>query len=918
MSRTRSVVLSLSALVLLATVSASAEVRIPLTIQETGGCGRAGLPITSGVPLLPGQCSDLNKLALLDAKGNVVPCQFRPLARWWRGDNSIRWVLLDFKADVPSYGLATYTLTDSGAKPAAASPLKVQVADDRITVNTGPAEFTISRKKFNLFEQVRLDANNDGQFTDDEAILVPGVDSGSVVTDTFGTKYLSGEGTTDVHVEEAGPQRVRIVAKGTHRARDGKGYGLGMYGFEIRMDFFAGLNTVRLDALITNNGPQPNGSPTFEDCSLITQLKIGHSGRVAKIYGVAPVDVSVADNQSALLYQDSVGSENWKINPGLEGPNVRDLSSFRGYKIIHRADGKENEVAQGDHARGLVEFGDKNVGVVIVPRHFWELFPKAVEVSGDGTVRVSLFPAEYKGVHWIEDASASGQEIWLHFYSTAQKPQYAADPLKRPWPHVIDDMMVTPTLFARCAPAHYAACGALADLGPYLTIGGQDDVTLENEPVHTVTGDFPLPVTERRYFMTDYLKGNAFGWQVFGCRWEEYAGHSPWNYEPIGSSYFLFNYVNTGGPNFLEYGLRRFRHFRDLRAYKIDGTDLWDYKDWKGYSGNNVAEEWCSRKGLEPKGDEIAKYSAGRYARRGWFGPNPEHANLDELNDLYLLFGDERAREGMANIASYGGALVGLRKVDIGRHTGWALRALVRYYELTGDKEALKYLNPALDNFWDVARRNRSVQMIKYDNNWFMDVFSRAAVMAYDLTGDERIRDLVIGLDRDRHKSKGAWPTMTAFCWDQTGLEEYYSEQAASYARLGGYFPACAGYLWAKPRPDKAAPAAVADLAAAAGAGEVTLTWTAPGDDANAGTAALYQVKYDDLPLVETADGSKKNVNFWAAINCTGEPTPAKAGTKQTFTVKGLKPGTYYFALKARDECNNESPISNVAKAEVK
>ena len=51
---------------------------------------------------------------------------------------------------------------------------------------------------------------------------------------------------------------------------------------------------------------------------------------------------------------------------------------------------------------------------------------------------------------------------------------------------------------------------------------------------------------------------------------------------------------------------------------------------------------------------------------------------------------------------------------------------------------------------------------------------------------------------------------MIAFCWDQTGLPVYANaEAAASYARLGGYFPACAGYLWAKPRPDKAAPAAV-------------------------------------------------------------------------------------------------------------
>ncbi len=404
---------------------------------------------------------------------------------------------------------------------------------------------------------------------------------------------------------------------------------------------------------------------------------------------------------------------------------------------------------------------------------------------------------------------------------------------------------------------------------------------------------------------------------MFGCRWEEYAGHSPWNYEPIGSSYFLFNYINTGGPRLFEFGTRRFRHYRDVRAYKIDGTNVWGHKDWRDYSSNNVAEEWCSRKTHEPAGEEVQKYSAGRYARRGWFGPNPEHANLDELYDLYCLFGDQRAGEGMRNIASYGGALVGLRKVDIGRHTGWALRALLRYYELTGDREALAYLDPAVDNFWDVARRNRSVAAIKYDNNWFMDVFSRSAVMANFITGDERMRDLVIGLARGRTQTKGAWPTMTAFCWDQTGLAEYENPRWASYARLGGYLPACAGYLWGKPRADKAAPSGISDLAAVAGEGAVTLSWTAPGDDGNQGTAAVYQVKFDDLPIVETADGGKV-CNFWAANNATGEPKPAAAGARESFVVKGLAAGTHYFALKARDEQNNEGPISNVVQVQVK
>ncbi|MDD4890730.1 MAG: hypothetical protein PHU85_12470 [Phycisphaerae bacterium] len=915
--------LALVAIACLFACPALAEVKVPLVVQESGGVDRAANLITSGVPLLPGQVTDMSKLVLLDASGKPVACQFRDLARW-RADNSLRWVLLDFKANLTAWGATHFTLSDAGQAPAD-SPLKAAVTDDAIVVNTGPAQFTINRKKFNLFDRVRLDVNGDKEFSDDEEVLSPSADNGSVVTDTFGEKYFSGEGTTEVKVEESGPVRVCVVARGTHKARDGKGYSLGMYGFEVRMHFIVGTNLVKLDALITNNGAKCNGSPTFKDYSLIGKLNLAKTGRVAKMYGMAPVDISVATGQSATVYQDSVGSENWKVSPGVNGQPAGGLSSFRGYRIIHQADGKDTVLHQGDNARGLTEFGDAKFGVVIAPNYFWQLFPKAVQVSGDGTFRVGLLPGEYKAVHFIEDASAAGQVIWMAFYATKQK-QFAADPEGKPWPHVVDDSYF-PRAMARCTNEHYAACGALADVGPYLPIStarpGEGQV--ENEPIGVFTGDFPLEVTERRYMMTDYLKGNAFGWQVFGCRWEEYAGHSPWNYEPIGSSYFLFNYINTGGLRMLEFGLRRSKQFRDVRAYKIDGTDLWHCPNWGEYARNNVAEEWCSRSSQWPKGEEVTKYSAGKYGRAGWTGPNPEHANLDDLHDLYLLTGDTRAGEGMRNIAAYGGAFAATRAGDIGRATGWAFRAVARYYDLTGDKNAADYFNRCIEGFWATARNARSAPMVKYDNNWFMDVYSRAAVIAFNTTGDERMRDLVIGLSRGRANQPDAkqaerkygWPTMLAFCWDQTGLPEFANENPQKYARLGGYFPSCAGYLWAKPRDDKQAPAAIKDLAGKPVDGGVELTWTAPGDDGDKGTAAVYQIKYDDLPLVEQANGGKES-SFWAANNVPDEPKPAAAGAKQTYTAKGLKAGTYHFAIKTRDEVNNESPISNVVSVEVK
>ena len=89
------------------------------------------------------------------------------------------------------------------------------------------------------------------------------------------------------------------------------------------------------------------------------------------------------------------------------------------------------------------------------------------------------------------------------------------------------------------------------------------------------------------------------------------------------------------------------------------------------------------------------------------------------------------------------------------------------------------------------------------------------------------------------------------------------------------------------------------------GTATITLTWTAPGDDGQNGTAAQYDLRYMTIPISEA--------NYALCTQVPGEPVPAAAGTTQTFTVTGLNYGTtYYFALKTSDERGNWSTISNV------
>jgi hypothetical protein len=81
-----------------------------------------------------------------------------------------------------------------------------------------------------------------------------------------------------------------------------------------------------------------------------------------------------------------------------------------------------------------------------------------------------------------------------------------------------------------------------------------------------------------------------------------------------------------------------------------------------------------------------------------------------------------------------------------------------------------------------------------------------------------------------------------------------------------------------------------------------TLTWVATGDDAEAGTAAYYELRYSSFPITDEAA-------FDAASAVAGLPVPAVAGTIEEFVVPGLDFGRYYFSLRAYDEAGNASPV---------
>ena len=90
-------------------------------------------------------------------------------------------------------------------------------------------------------------------------------------------------------------------------------------------------------------------------------------------------------------------------------------------------------------------------------------------------------------------------------------------------------------------------------------------------------------------------------------------------------------------------------------------------------------------------------------------------------------------------------------------------------------------------------------------------------------------------------------------------------------------------------------------------AADVTLRWTAPGDDGMVGQASEYAMRYS-----QTAIGAD-TLSWWnAATPVSALLSPSPAGERDSVNV-ALPPGSYYFLLITADEVPNWSGWSNVA-----
>jgi hypothetical protein len=555
-----------------------------------------------------------------------------------------------------------------------------------------------------------------------ESVTVSGV--ASLDPERSGFTVEDGDGRTyrprldALLVEEAGPLRTCVRLDGLLVGDRVEPLG----EFTARLHFFAGSATVRFHITIRNprKADHPGGiwvlgsggSVYLRDASLRLSLPAGPGPAVLRC---SPEPGSPFEPFPAAveLYQDSSGGANWDSRNHVNRCGVVP-NTFRGYRL--RTGGEERT---GQRPTPVVAVERGPYALALAVQHFWQNFPKAVEVSPDGIV-LHLFPRQYADLHELQ-----GGEQKTHTFHVAFGPDaVTVDPL---------DWCRAP-LRAGAAPDWYCAAGVVSHLTPRATDPNAEYLRLVDAAVE---GDDTFE--HKREVIDEY------GWRNFG---DIYADHEAMAHEgpaPLVSHYNnQYDAVAGFACQFLRSGDWRWWKLLDELAVHV--TDIDVYHTDRDKAAYNHGLFWHTFHYVDAGTSTHRSYP--RAPGVGGGGPGGEHNYATGLMLHHFLTGNAASREAAVGLARWvidmdDGRKTIFRWLDRGdtgsasssrtplyhgpgRGAGNSVAALLAGHQLTGDAaflaKAEQLIRRCIHPCDDLPARN----LLDAENRWFYTVFLQA------------------------------------------------------------------------------------------------------------------------------------------------------------------------------------------------
>lgn len=693
---------------------------------------RRGEPVAIGVACPRGQMQRGQVWALRAPAGGPVAVQTTPLDRW--GDGSVRWLLVEFQADLLPGQSDSYMLVPhaDGVALMPPAPVSVERAGKCITVATGAARFDIARSGASWFSEVSVDG---------VAVLAA---TGLEAEVADGKTYAFDHRRTTI--ERAGLLTAVVRLDGVLAAAGGGAW----LDATVRLQFYAGHGAVRVEVSVTNPRAARHpgglwdlgdpGSVLIRDLSVLLKRRPGLAGGVsASLDRAEPMSPS---GDLCAVYQDSSGGERWRHDTHVNSTGEVPLA-FRGYRAW-RAGAEQ----AGLRATPVVSIGSGASRMSVATPRFWELFPKMLTAGGEAC-RIGMLPSEYSDLHELQ----GGERTTFSFVVCCGPDTVSAEPLA--WARSPLQVAADPEA------CRHAGCWTPVTAGLPASREGYD--ALVN---HAIEGEQSF--RQRRELVDE------FGWRHFG---EIYADHEAVDQAGAMVSHYNNQYDAIAGfaTRFLQTGDARWWAAMDELAGHVTDIDLYHTtRDRAAYNGGYF---WHTQH-YAPAGTATHRaYSRLSGAHGG--GPSAEHNYTSGLLLHYCLTGSERSRAAVVQLADWvmdmddgrksrfrwidrrdTGLASGTRSPDFhgpGRGAGNSINALLDAHRLTNEPRYLAKAEALIARCVHPDDDPEGFNLRDAENRWSYTVFMQVLGKYLEHRADRGLLDAPFAYARDVLLNYAEW-----------------------------------------------------------------------------------------------------------------------------------------------------------------
>ncbi len=669
----------------------------PVHIEVTNNSliDRTFEPVSIGVPISKGVFFDKSDLCLIDQDDFFVPCQINVLARW--GDLSLKWVYLNFQANVKGntstvfklldkdkYNRSTSALTDFGGV------LKITDSEDVIQVDTGKAKFMLDKHLLKPFGHVSITGTK-----------APVLNNTHVILKGHNGRYLKPVINSTEITDLADQLFNKIILKGDFIDEHGN-QGL---KFTMVMSFFAGKSTVKCDFTVTNPRAArhqkgvwdlgDSGSFFFDSLKLELPFENKSHDIHADIRITADSTFRPVEGLPIKIYQDSSGGTNWQSNNHVNFEGVV-KNSFKGYRFYIN----DKLMSEGDRAEPVLYARSNYFYLSTFIPDFWQNFPKALTLE-EQSIFVHLFPDDYSDCYELQGGEQKTHSFYLDVNDEYPDLSWCTDPLEIKMPlDVYTD----------------SACV------PFLS-NFYEETDIQKLILRGIQGD--------NNFFEKREDIDEFGWRNYGDIYADHEIHEYKGSEPLISHYnnqydalngLLKQYLMTGNRKWYELAAPLAKHIIDIDIYHTD-------EDRDEYVGGLF---WHTDHYLSAHTSTHRTFSAKHaddylYGEIGG-GPGGEHCYTTGLMNMYFMTNDFRYKESVLEL------------------TDW----MTRLYEGSGTilERIYQFKNRDLPNLKKLIS-GETVQKYKYPFTRGTGNYITALLDANILTGDKEYLSRVETIIRD-------------------------------------------------------------------------------------------------------------------------------------------------------------------------